>query len=121
MSSYFKIYRPLNLFFIGLSQILCAYFLDRYASFNSIFESSFFWLILGTVSCASFGYWINDYYDQKRDIINKKKTFSNKVLFSINNKHTPYIIRYSCVNLRVFIRHLVFITLFIYTFFTLSV
>jgi 4-hydroxybenzoate polyprenyltransferase len=73
MSSYFKIYRPLNLFFIGLSQILCAYFLDRYASFNSIFESSFFWLILGTVSCASFGYWINDYYDQKRDIINKKK------------------------------------------------
>ena len=73
MSSYLKIYRPLNLFFIGLSQILCAYFLDRYASFNSVIESGLFWLILGTVSCASFGYWINDYFDQKRDIINKKE------------------------------------------------
>lgn len=73
MSSYLKIYRPLNLFFVGLSQILCAYFLDRYASFTSVIENGLFWLILGTVSCASFGYWINDYYDQKRDIINKKK------------------------------------------------
>jgi 4-hydroxybenzoate polyprenyltransferase len=73
MSSYLKIYRPLNLFFIGLSQILCAYFLDRYASFTSVIENGVFWLILGTVSCASFGYWVNDYYDQKRDIINKKK------------------------------------------------
>ena len=73
MVAYLKIYRPLNLFFMVLAQFFCAYHLDRYASINSVIDSGFMWLTIGTVSCASFGYWINDYYDQERDFINKKR------------------------------------------------
>jgi 4-hydroxybenzoate polyprenyltransferase len=86
MSTYFKIYRPLNLFFIGLSQLFSAYYLDRYASFNSLIDSGLLWLILGTISSASFGYWINDYYDQERDLLNKKNPscIANYSRFSVN-------------------------------------
>ena len=73
MLDYFKIYRPLNLFFMALSQFFCAYYLDRFATLNSVINSGLFWLVVGTISCASFGYWINDYYDKERDILNKKK------------------------------------------------
>jgi 4-hydroxybenzoate polyprenyltransferase len=73
MVAYLKIYRPLNLFFMGLAQFFCAYYLDQYASINSVFDGGLIWLIIGTVSCASFGYWINDYYDQERDLRNKNR------------------------------------------------
>ena len=72
MLDYLKIYRPLNLFFMGLAQFFCAYYLDRFATLNSVISSGLFWLVIGTISCASFGYWINDYYDQERDIQNLK-------------------------------------------------
>lgn len=58
---------------MGLVQFFCAYFLNQYASINSVFDVGLLWLIIGTVSCASFGYWINDYYDQERDLINKNR------------------------------------------------
>jgi 4-hydroxybenzoate polyprenyltransferase len=73
MLDYLKIYRPLNLFFMGLAQFFCAYYLDRFATLNSVISNGLFWLVIGTISCASFGYWINDYYDQERDIQNKKR------------------------------------------------
>ena len=58
---------------MALSQFFCAYYLDRFATLNSVINSGLFWLVVGTISCASFGYWINDYYDQERDIQNKKR------------------------------------------------
>ena len=58
---------------MALSQFFCTYYLDRFATLNSVINSGLFWLVVGTISCASFGYWINDYYDKERDIINKKK------------------------------------------------
>ena len=58
---------------MGLAQFFCAYYLDQFATLNSVISSGLFWLVTGTISCASFGYWINDYYDQERDIQNKKR------------------------------------------------
>lgn len=72
MWNYILIYRPLNIFFIGIAQILCAYFLDTSASLTQLYYGGLPWLILGTAACASFGYWINDYLDITIDVVNKK-------------------------------------------------
>jgi 4-hydroxybenzoate polyprenyltransferase len=80
MHKYFALYRPLNLFFITLAQLLCAYYLDPYASISSLIAKGILWLILGTVACSSFGYWINDFLDKERDSINKVKTFDISTL-----------------------------------------
>ena len=80
MHKYFALYRPLNLFFITLAQLLCAHYLDPYASISSLIAKGILWLILGTVACSSFGYWINDFLDKERDSINKVKTFDISTL-----------------------------------------
>ncbi len=74
MKEYLLIYRPFNLLFIALAQLLCAYFLDANAQFYSITTGGIFWLVAGTAACAAFGYWINDMYDGDRDIINHGKS-----------------------------------------------
>ena len=73
MKSYIAIYRPLNILFIGIAQFLCAYFLDTSSSLGSLVNAGVHWIILGTASAAAFGYWVNDFLDQERDQINKKK------------------------------------------------
>ncbi len=75
MLKYFALYRPLNIFFIALAQLLCAYYLDPYASINQLVANGVLWIILGTLACSSFGYWLNDFLDKERDSINKVKTF----------------------------------------------
>ncbi|MEY2925230.1 MAG: hypothetical protein RLZZ337_1780 [Bacteroidota bacterium] len=81
MLNYLKIYRPINILFIALAQWLAAYFLDFSASFQSIKEGGIYWLMLGTASCAAFGYWVNDFLDQERDAINK---IGQRTISSIN-------------------------------------
>jgi len=71
MLDYFRIYRPINILFIAIAQFLSAYYLDFSGSLASICSGGIFWLILGTSACAAFGYWVNDFLDEKRDIINK--------------------------------------------------
>ena len=71
MLSYLRTYRPLNLLLIGIAQVLVAYFLDFDASLSSLLEGGLHFLIGGTMALASFGYWVNDYYDTERDAINK--------------------------------------------------
>jgi len=73
MKSYIAIYRPLNILFIGVAQFLCAYFLDTSSSLESLVSAGVHWVILGTACAASFGYWVNDFLDQERDQINKKR------------------------------------------------
>lgn len=80
MYNYFALYRPLNLLFIALAQFLCAYYLDPYATIGSLIAMGILWLILGTLACSSFGYWINDFFDIERDRINKSKTFDLTIL-----------------------------------------
>lgn len=62
-----------NLLVIGLTQYLAAYFLvGHYPAKNSDIASlGFFLMALSTVMIAAGGYIINDYYDQKIDMINR--------------------------------------------------
>ena len=75
MRSYIKIYRPMNIFFIGASQLFCAYYLDRFASLSTLLNTRFYWVSIGTIACASFGYWINAFFDKERDLINNKQSY----------------------------------------------
>ena len=71
MLNYIRIYRPINILFIAVAQLLSAYYLDFSGNLFSIYVGGILWLVLGTSACAAFGYWINDFLDQKRDSINK--------------------------------------------------
>ena len=73
MGGYIAIYRPINVLFIAIAQILCAFFLDVDASLQNLYTGGLHFLVLGTLSCVVFGYWINDFLDQQRDAINKSK------------------------------------------------
>ena len=71
MGDYLRIFRPINILFIGCAQILTAYFLYFEADISLLFERKLHYLVIATSSIAAFGYWLNDYYDQYRDSINK--------------------------------------------------
>lgn len=73
MGGYIAIYRPINVLLIAIAQILCAFFLDVDASLQNLYTGGLHFLVLGTLSCVVFGYWINDFSDQQRDAINKSK------------------------------------------------
>lgn len=73
MGGYIAIYRPINVLLIAIAQILCAFFLDVDASLQNLYTGGLHFLVLGTLSCVVFGYWINDFLDQQRDAINKSK------------------------------------------------
>ena len=73
MSGYLLIYRPLNIVFIVLAQWLAAYFLDTHSTFDMVTEGGIYWLMLGTAACTDFGYWVNDYNDYQRDLINRSE------------------------------------------------
>ncbi len=62
-----------NLFIIGATQYLSAIFLvhDFEGKGEHILSFSFFLLVLSTTFIAAGGYIINDYYDQKIDMINR--------------------------------------------------
>lgn len=71
MLDYLRSFRPLNLLFIGLAQGLTAFFLYFDANLQMLIERDMHWLIIGTLSVAALGYWINDLYDSERDAINR--------------------------------------------------
>ena len=86
----FKIFRPLNLLIIALTQLLAFYFLGRSGQ-------SYVYIILlsiGTVSIAAAGYMINDYFDVHRDVANNK---SNDAL-SLLIKHRLFWFVYVILN-----------------------
>jgi 4-hydroxybenzoate polyprenyltransferase len=68
ISALFILARPLNLFFVILAQVLCAYYVIhlKYSIDLAI-------LFLGTTAVTAAGYMINDYFDVKADAINKPK------------------------------------------------
>lgn len=62
-----------NLLIIGATQYLTAIFLVSPYSGKAadILSFGFFWMVMSTVMIAAGGYIINDYYDQKIDLINR--------------------------------------------------
>ncbi len=81
MGGYLKIYRPLNLIFIAVAQLLAGYYLNFQADVEVLLKGHHHWFVIGTMACAAFGYWINDFFDQRRDQINQKK---NRFIASLN-------------------------------------
>ena len=79
MGGYIAIYRPINVLLIAIAQILCAFFLDVDASLQNLYTGGLHFLVLGTLSCVVFGYWINDFLDQQREAINKTKVNNNLI------------------------------------------
>ncbi len=73
MLEYIRSFRPFNLLFIGLAQVLAAYFLYFEADIQLLLDRKLHFLVLGTLSVAAFAYWVNDLYDRERDFINRPK------------------------------------------------
>lgn len=77
ISSIIKTFRLANVLLIAVAQFFTAYFLDVHASMDWFLnegKQTFKILILfiaATAAVTSFGYWINDITDKKRDQINK--------------------------------------------------
>lgn len=67
---FFRASRVPNLFVMAFVQALSAKFILS-ISINEIISKDFFALVLSTVMVAAAGYIINDYYDQKIDMINR--------------------------------------------------
>lgn len=72
-----------NLLIIGTTQYLTAIFLvrDYPGKMDRIISPGFFLMVLSTVMIAAGGYIINDYYDQKIDMINRPDKVVVGVLF----------------------------------------
>lgn len=67
-----KLIRFANLAIIGITQLLVALFLVEGTTFLGLLtDLRFIFLVLSTISIASGGYLINDYYDIKIDYVNK--------------------------------------------------
>ncbi len=62
-----------NLLIIGATQYLTAFFLvsDYQQKLNQLTSVGFFIMVVSTVMIAAAGYIINDYYDQKIDMVNR--------------------------------------------------
>ena len=80
MLAYLKVYRPLNLLFIGIAQFLASYYLYFDAEFIEIWNRGVGYLLLGTLSIAAFAYWLNDFYDAERDALNGRNRLNVKSL-----------------------------------------
>ena len=92
LSGFFKASRVPNLIILAMAQWLTAVFLFE----NPVTHDYFFWLLVVTTSMiAGAGYVINDYYDQKIDMINRPK----KVVVGIDLKRRPALLGHFLVNI----------------------
>ena len=92
----FKLARVPNLAIIIVSQYFTAYFiaLPDTSLLTIILDAHFFLMVLSTVIIASAGYFINDYYDIKIDMINKP----DKVIVGNKLERRPVLIWHSIYN-----------------------
>ncbi|MDR0371428.1 MAG: geranylgeranylglycerol-phosphate geranylgeranyltransferase [Prevotellaceae bacterium] len=86
MQAYLKVVRPLNLFFIAVTQLLLQYtvvvpILKTYGFDTEVNTLRLFLLIAATVLIAAGGYALNDYFDIKIDRINRPdKQIAGKII-----------------------------------------
>lgn len=89
-----KLSRVNNLIIIFLTQYLGAFFLTNQGYMNILLDVRFFVLVVSTVMIAAAGYYINDYYDIKIDLINKPK----KVIVGKSIKRRPVMFAHTTMN-----------------------
>jgi len=91
-----KLSRYNNLFIIFLTQYFCAIFLigpsDRWIQIVS--NPNLFGIVLSTILIAAAGYYINDYYDIKTDLVNKPE----KVIVGTSLKRRPVMAAHVAMN-----------------------
>lgn len=75
---------------IGGTQIATAFFLLN----EDILEARFLMLVISTVMIAAAGYIINDYYDQKIDMVNRPK----KVVVGVDLSRRPALLAHTMIN-----------------------
>jgi len=79
----FKLMRPLNLAFLGISLLLVHYFLMAALANDSLLSTTDFLIFLtSSLLMAAGGYVINDYFDIETDKINKPKRFLTNATFA---------------------------------------
>jgi 4-hydroxybenzoate polyprenyltransferase len=69
--SYLRLFRPVNLVVLVLTQTTVYLTLPERGCWAFAFDARFVMLLLSTLGLAAAGYVINDYYDAKIDLINK--------------------------------------------------
>jgi 4-hydroxybenzoate polyprenyltransferase len=89
-----RLSRVNNLMIIFLTQYLGAIFLTAYHYSIILTDLQFFALVISTLLIAAAGYYINDYYDIKIDLINKP----NKVIVGKAIKRRPVMIAHTFLN-----------------------
>ena len=93
IAAFFRMTRPINLFFIALTQFLFYTFiiypvLER-AGQAPVIEGSNYWLLsAASVLIAAAGYIINDYFDINIDLVNKPIT---QIVLRITINHKPVL------------------------------
>lgn len=83
-----------NLLIIGGTQMATAFFLLN----ENVFELRFLLLVISTVMVAAAGYIINDYYDQKIDMVNRPE----RVIIGVELRRRPALMAHvliSCVGI----------------------
>ncbi len=70
-TNYLRVFRPLNLLFLFVLQVLTFYFLDLDCAVSALWDARLGLLLLSTTTIAAAGYLINDFYDRDTDRINK--------------------------------------------------
>lgn len=92
-----KLSRYNNLIIIFVTQYLCAIFLiGPSQNWQSIvLDFNLFAIVIGTISIAAAGYYINDYYDIKIDLVNKPK----KVIVGTDLKRRPVLAAHTFMNI----------------------
>lgn len=95
--SVLKLSRVNNLIIIFLTQYGAAVFLlnERKTAQEVLLDWSFFVMVMSTVIIAAAGYYINDYYDVKIDLINKPQ----KVVVGRGIRRRPVLMAHTILNL----------------------
>ncbi len=100
---FIKVSRVPNLFIIAIVQIMTGLFLLSYP-LSQLISVEFVILILTTQMVAAAGYIINDYYDQKIDMINRP----DKVIVGITFKRRLALISHTMLNvIAIFLAYLI--------------
>lgn len=87
---FLKASRIPNLVIIGGTQMATAFFLLN----EDVLEVRFILLVISTIMIAASGYIINDYYDQKIDMINRPK----RVVVGVELRRRPALLAHTLIN-----------------------
>lgn len=120
MIHYFRLLRPVNLFIVGLTMYVLAWFFDVENGCKTVLSIDFFLIVFSTMLIAGAGNVINDCYDINLDKINKPEKVIVGNSISIERVRTFYFSLSSiglivCFYTSYIIKHYSFLAIYILT------